>query len=350
MMNLSKKLLLVSLFGGLSLPAMAQEVGPEDGEWFADLLVRREQTTDLPNNRADVERTRLYFWAELDAPINDSFSLGASIYANYGSDDSADNRANLDNSETDVFEFDQFFIQWHHSESGSALIGKHYLPVNLSTMIWDKDIFTLGVSSVNQWTNDSDAELLLAFGVHRVDHIFSDQTNMAYAQFQYEQFVGDNLLTSSLSLVAFEDTEFLITDNVVRTNTALSLQEGFEIALVDISMSFSIGDVGASIGFEAMQNFAVDDDNAGSRLNFILGDSGVENGWQVNLHYQDIERDAAVAAFNDDDWWFATRMTGYRASASFGITDSTSVEVSYFDEELLQENTKRLFLELRTSF
>ena len=178
MMKKCKEFVLLGLTGCLSLSSVAQDIGPKDGEWFADVLIRREQTTDLPNNREDLERTRLFLWAELDAPINNDFSLGTSIYANYGSDDASENRANLDNSESDTIELDQFFIQWHHTESGSAWIGKHYLPVDLSTMVWDKDIFTVGVSSVNQWTNDSDAEILIAFGAHRVEHIFSDESSI----------------------------------------------------------------------------------------------------------------------------------------------------------------------------
>lgn len=341
MNQLLRKSFLISGFSLFSVSACAQELGPKDGEWFVDLLLRQEQTTDLPNNRDDLERTRLFLWAELGAPINSDFSFGASIYFNYGSDDDSDNRANLDNSESDAAEIDQFFIQWNHSESGSAWIGKHYVPINLSTMVWDKDIFTVGISSINEWTTESDAEVLVGFGVYRVEHIFSEETNMVFAKLQYGQFLGDNLVTSSLFLVVFDETEFLITDNVARTNTAAALQEGFEIALVSIATDFSIGDIGATLSIEGMQNFAIDDENMGSRINFILGDNGVKNGWQASVHYQDIERDAAVAAFNDDDWWFATRMTGYRASASFGLSDETSIELSYFDEGLLAENTKR---------
>ena len=337
------------LMNGLVLSVVAREPGPEDGEWFTDILLRQEQTTDLPNNREDIERTRLFFWAELDAPINSDFSLGASIYGNYGSDDDEDNRANLDNSETDTVEVDQFFIQWHHSESGSAWIGKHYLPVALSAMVWDKDIFTVGISSVNEWTTESDAEVLIGFGVHRVEHIFSDQTNMAFAQFEYGQYLGDVFLTSSLSLVAFEDTEFLVADGVVRTNTTTALQEGFELALVNLAIDFAIGDIGAFLSIEALNNFA-DDNNTGARYNLVIGDSSVKNGWQTSFHYQDLERDAAIAAFNDDDWWFKTRMTGYRVSGSFGVTDDMAIQLSYFDEELLAENTKRLFLEISSSF
>ncbi|TQV76843.1 hypothetical protein FLL45_02485 [Aliikangiella marina] len=341
---------LLLLLCSLSLSVIAKEPGPEDGEWFVDLLLRQEQTTDLPNNREDIERTRLFFWADLNAPINSDFSLGASIYGNYGSDDAQDNRTNLDNSETDTVEVDQFFIQWHHSESGSAWIGKHYLPVALSAMVWDKDIFTVGISSVNEWTTESDAEVLIGFGVHRVEHIFSDQTNMAFAQFEYGQFLGDIFFTTSLSLVAFEETEFLVADGVVRTNSTEALQEGFELALLNLGIDFAIGDVGASFSIEALNNLAVDDNNTGTRFNLVIGDSSVKNGWQANVHYQDLERDAAIAAFNDDDWWFKTRMTGYRISGSFGLTDDTAIQLSYFDEELLAENTKRLFLEISSSF
>jgi hypothetical protein len=58
------------------------------------------------------------------------------------------------------------------------------------------------------------------------------------------------------------------------------------------------------------------------------------------LHYQGIEQDAIVAAFNDDDWWFATWTKGFRISTSYGVTEDIFVQVSYFDEEWRSYNSK----------
>jgi len=154
------------------------------------------------------------------------------------------------------------------------------------------------------------------------------------------------------SVVQVTNTETLVEAefNLRRTNTDEALQTGFEIVLFDLSMSFDLFNQSIRLGFEAGQNMAVDDNNQMKRINFVIGDNQISGGLQFNIHYQDIEQDAAVAAFNDDDWWFATWTKGYRISASYGITEDTFVQASYFDEEWRTYNTKQLFLELRSFF
>lgn len=321
-----------------------------NGEINTEILLVSENTSGLPNSREDLNRTRLFVWSEINASISEDFSFGVSYYGNLGTDEQQDNRRNLDNSESNTSEIDQYFLDWNFSENGFIRGGKQYIPSKLSTMLWDRNIKTVGVSLKYDWLDEQDNEYRLAAGNYTVEHLFSEESKLAFADFHFSLPVSNILLTAGLTAMQVTDTEFLLQDNVRRTNTAVALLEGFDIALVDLSMQFSIADQSVSFGIEASQNFALDDANQAYRVNFIVGDNAVENGWQFNLHYQDIERDAAVAAYVDDDWWFATWMTGYRVSGSYGITDDTFVQVSYFDEELQAINTKRIFLELRSFF
>ncbi len=48
------------------------------------MLLVSENTSGLPGGREDLERSRLFLWLELNAPINESFSFGVSVYGNIG--------------------------------------------------------------------------------------------------------------------------------------------------------------------------------------------------------------------------------------------------------------------------
>ena len=320
------------------------------GELEGEVLLLSENTSGLPGGREDLERSRLFLWLDLNAPLNESFSFGVSVYGNVGTDDEEDNRWNLDNSESNTVKFQQFYLDWNFSENGFVRGGKQTIPTKLSSMLWDKDIESIGASLIVDWLDEQDFEYRVAAGAYEVEHIFSEQTKMAFADIHFSMPIGDAFLTTGFTAMQVTDTEFLIQDNVRRTNTEAALIEGFDIILLDLSMAYSIFDQPLVIGVEGSQNYALDDANQAYRFNIILGDNAVEGGWQFNLHYQDIERDAAVAAFVDDDWWFATWMTGYRVSGSYGISEDTFVQFSYFDEELQANNTKRIFLELRSFF
>lgn len=320
------------------------------GELSGEVLLLSEDTSGLPNGREDLTRSRLFLWLELEAPINESFSFGVSVYGNLGTDKEEDNRRNLDNSPSNTTEFDQVYLDWNFSEEGFLRMGKQYIPTRLSSMLWDKDISSVGLSISQGWLDDQENEYQLSAGSYTVEHLFSEETKLSFADFHFTVPVADIFLSSGLTLMHVTDTEFLLQDNVQRTNTPEALQEGFEIASVDLSLNFSILGQSVTTGVEASKNFAIDEANQAYRVNLIVGDNAVEGGWQFNLHYQDIERDASVAAYVDDDWWFATWMNGYRVSTSYGITEDTFVQLSYFDEELQANNTKRVFLELRSFF
>ncbi len=349
-MNNLIKYLLISLIVLFPPSLFAQFEDDTIGELTGEVLLQSENTSGLPGGREDLERTRLFLWLDLEAPINDNFSFGVSFYGNLGTDDEDDNRRNLDNSPSNTSEIDQAYLDWNFSGDGFLRVGRQKIPASLSSMLWDRDISTLGVSLKYDWLSEQDNEYAFTAGNYTVEHLFSEDTKLSFADFHFSIPAGDMFVSSGVTVMQVTDSEFLLQDNVQRTNNVAALQEGFEIVSADLSLDFSLFDQPLTAGIEASKNLAVDNANQAYRVNLILGDSAIADGWQFNLHYQDVERDASVAAYVDDDWWFATWMTGYRVSTSYGLTDDTFVQVSYFDEELQVYNTKRVFLELRSFF
>ena len=67
---------------------------------------------------------------------------------------------------------------------------------------------------------------------------------------------------------------------------------------------------------------------------------------------QRIQREALVAAFNDDDWWFPTRMRGTTAWFAYGINNSLRLKAAFFTERRddQEKNNKRALFDLQYFF
>ena len=63
---------------------------------------------------------------------------------------------------------------------------------------------------------------------------------------------------------------------------------------------------------------------------------------------QRIQRDAVMAAFNDDDWWFHSAARGYSLWLAYGIDSHWQLRLSGFIEtrDGLDEATDRLLLDV----
>ncbi|MGB0496219.1 MAG: hypothetical protein ACPGJI_07675, partial [Kangiellaceae bacterium] len=294
------KLFITFLLINISFFTIALPKQKTIGEWNNELLIRSERTTDLPNDREDLERTQITLWMELTAPINKNFSFGVSVRGNKSSDDPANNLINLDNSESNTFELDQSFLDWNMSDTGFLRMGKQYLPTKLSTMVWDKDLSVSGGVFSNRWFDDSDNEYDFAFGSGKINHLFNDEVKISFLNFHYTTPIASSFFTVGGSAIKLTETDTLINGefNLRRTNNDAALLEEFEVAILDLNFTFDLFDQAIEFGIEAGQNFALEENNQMTRVNLIIGDNQIKKGWQMNVHFQDIEQDAVVAAFN----------------------------------------------------
>ena len=64
--------------------------------------------------------------------------------------------------------------------------------------------------------------------------------------------------------------------------------------------------------------------------------------------FERIQQDAVMGAFNEDDWWFPTRMRGSRVWLAYGVTDDVRLRLSWFRERRddLTARVDRLFLDM----
>ncbi len=64
---------------------------------------------------------------------------------------------------------------------------------------------------------------------------------------------------------------------------------------------------------DVVSNLGADDANDGARASLIVGDRTKPHGWEFGAAAQRIQRDAVMAAFNSDDWWFHSAVRGQLA-------------------------------------
>ncbi len=104
-------------------------------------------------------------------------------------------------------------------------------------------------------------------------------------------------------------------------------------------------------------NTALDENNRGLWLAAVLGDLGTSRA-RAEYTYAKVDRDATVAAFNTDDFFWGTGWEGHRADLATGTVKSSSVHAiaqwqrfkDSPDPVVREQWVKRYRLEWRTSF
>jgi hypothetical protein len=104
-------------------------------------------------------------------------------------------------------------------------------------------------------------------------------------------------------------------------------------------------------------NTALDEDNRGLWLAAVLGNLGTSR-MRAEYTYAKVDRDATVAAFNTDDFFWGTGWEGHRADLATGTVKSSSIHgIAQWqrfkdspDPTVREQWVTRYRLEWRTSF
>lgn len=323
--------------------------------WVADLLIRYEHTTDLPGVRHDepLERARARsrlggLWRM--APMLD---VGTTIELAAGSDSNHDNRINNDNERSDSINLDQFFLRWRSSETTSLLFGKAPFPFEFSPMVWDEDLRPVGLSIDHSIALGDFDRLQLVAGWFAGQHLYQDDSRIAAIQLAWRWHEGAPTRGAIvLSYLDFSSLDQLTQNGLARSNRRIDGQLASDYRLLDLQLSGNT-EVGAwpfEARLDLLHNLGAEDrvDSSGVRAALILGNRRQANGWEFGFAYQRIQRDAAMAAFNSDDWWFHSAVRGSMPWIGYGIDERWSLRLADFHERRdgVNEFTDRLLFDL----
>lgn len=331
-----------------------------ESEWYADLRLRSDHVRDLPSG-LEVDRQRLRFllgkrW------FNDRWELGLAAKLSVGTDDNADNILFLDNEESNELELGDFYVRYAVNQTGIVEAGRTLLPLDLSPMVWDHDLRPTGISYRQDFdVRGYDRISLLAGSFHGL-HYDENQTELNALQLVWLIREGAPSGGSvTLSYLNFDDLDILAEDRKQRTNLVffdpdavknhLSTGNRFvhDYELVDLQAEAhwptAWGELRAHLNF--VQNLEVDEQDSGSRLTLTLGDAR-QVGWEFGYAIQRIQREAVVAALNEDDWWFGSFMRGYHGWIAYGFNENLQMRLAGFVErwDPVDDHNKRLQLDL----
>lgn len=321
--------------------------------WFGDLQLRAERTWHLPGTRyahpleRQDARARLGgTWAAMP-----TLDFGAAIELAAGSDANRDNRINNDNERSDSANLDQLFLRWRAGEHTTLLAGKAPLPLELSPLTWDRDLRPAGVSIDHGFALNDFDRLQLTAGWFAGQHLYGDDSRIGAVQLAWRWHEGAPTRAAVIvSWLDFSGLGELTRQGLSRTNRKLGPTLLSDYRLLDLQLvgRTEFGTWPVELRLDYVHNTGADDANKGGRGSLVVGDRWQPHGWEFGFAYQRVQRDAVMAAFNEDDWWFHSFTRGGMPWIGYGIAERWSLRLAGFDErrDLLDEPTRRVLLDL----
>ena len=306
--------------------------------WFGDLMLRYDRVTDIPRPvEPDIHAAfaRARFGVLYD-PIP-ALEFGAAVKLADASIANEDNRSyNLNERANDVA-LDQAFVRWRPNDNASLLAGKAVFPLELSPMVWDSDLRPIGVSGQFALPIGEFDRIGFTAGYFAGDLPYGDDSRIGALQAAYRWREGAPTSAAVLlSYLDFSDLQQATLQGLTRTNRRIGTQLVSDYRLLDLQMVGRMhpwAEWPLELRVDLLRNVGADNLRDGARGSIVLGDRLQPHGWEFGLAAQRIQRDAAMAAFNSDDWWFHSFAHGVMPWVGYGFNATWSLRVAGFHEQ-----------------
>ena len=319
--------------------------------FFGDVSAGYDHVAGLPNGRDDLARGRIR--ARLGAiwSFDAAWDIGASARMAAGTDANRDNRRNNDNERSDSVGLDRLFVRWRPGESTSLSLGKTPLPLELSPLVWDQGLRPAGFAIDHSIAVGEFDRVQFTGGYFAGQHLYGDESRIAAVQVAWRWREGAPFRGSVLAgYLDFSDLGELTRQGLARTNSIVSGRLVHDYRLLDLQLvgHAEAGRWPIDARLDLVRNLGADDARNGVRASVSVGDRLLPRGWEFGYAHQRIERDAVMAAFNSDDWWFHSAARGDLAWIGYGIDATWNLRLAGFRElrDGLSEHTHRLRLDL----
>jgi hypothetical protein len=366
-------LLLLALAGSLPTcpspgqePAPVFQAGPQQKLRIrAEALLRREWTKDLFGGAADLSRTRLQVRPRLELAIG-GFTAGVGGEFNWSSDENTVPPAGVarlallrDNYDSRDARLD---LAFGRLELGRMLVlegGRIPMPIPFTEMIWDRDLRPQGGALTLESRDPAGEQRLgLTLLAARGSHTFDDDGTEMYAASLGAGFAAGSRSRLELrgSFVRWDDVEGM-EPMIRRQNRRLSA--GGPVApafrVVDLVARLrSEGAIPTQLVVDYAWNVDREGDNRGLWLAAVVGSLAQSRG-RLEYTYARVDRDATLAAYGADDFFWVTGWEGHRADFGARAGTHSSMHVvgqlqRFKDSAVAAERehwVKRLRLEVR---
>ena len=310
--------------------AQAQQQQKQSFRFAGDTLARYEWTRDIPGTDGLFNEDRYFLQARPRLELNlGPIELGVGGAFNYSDEenDVAPPGEPLtlvrDNYRSQDARLD---LAWGKVTLGPVVAqgGRFLMPIPFTEMIWDQDLRPQGGAAALQFESGSSRFALN--GIYATgSHVFADESVMYGGGLELTFASGrDSSLQLVGSYLQFQDLDTL-EPALYRQNTIALGRYAHDYHVVDLIGRLSRG---GQLPMELVANYcwntALDEDNRGLWLSVALGNVGTSRA-QAEYTYAKIDRDATVAAFNADDFYWGTGWEGHRADIATGTVKSSSI-------------------------
>jgi hypothetical protein len=296
-------------------------------EWTRDIFVTSASTTNEDRQRLQARpalearfgRVRLGVGAELNYSRDKNYETATGAIPGIIRDNYKSRDARVD------LAFADYEGSWLRAQAG-----RFEMPVGLTEMIWDKDLRPQGAAvtlGVKDRGNVKQAGITGLWA--RGSHVFDDgDATMTLISANAVFRTGE---TGTFELIgSFVDFSELagMQVSIRRQNTRVGGQIVLDYDVVDFVARFrQSGHVPIQLVAEYGWNTAVDDNNKGLWLAAVLG--SLQSGLgRLEYTYAKVDKDATLAAYGADDFFWVTGWKGHRAEVGFKLLTRLSAHVS----------------------
>ena len=330
-----------------------------------DSLLRYEWTRDIPNppdGQPNVDRYRVQLRPRVEMSLG-PVELGVGGEFNYSKDENDPEGLEApilirDNYRSRDARFDLYYGR---VKAGPVVAegGRFFMPLPLTEMIWDHDLRPLGGALTFETAERGALSRIAVTGIYAErSHVFEDES----------YFFGGGLdlgfQTGPASQIRLAGTYLEFRDlnglepAIRRQNTRVAGLIVYPYRVVDaVARLSSSGRLPWQLVANYCWNTAVDEGNRGLWLAAVLGAFGTSRA-VLEYTYAKIDRDAIVAAYNTDDFFWATGWEGHRVDLGTSAGRKASLHaVTQWqrfkdspDPAVAEQWVKRFRVELRSSF
>ncbi len=327
-------------------------------EWTKDIWVSDTETRD--ENRWRIQaRPRVEFGTQ-------TFTLGVGGEFDYSSDENTktatgDKPALIrDNYKSREARLDLAFARIEPFHWLRLDGGRFEMPVGVTEMIWDRDLRPQGGALTLQAKDEAGISRFSVTGLYSTgSHVFEDKNvDMLMGSVQ-ATFPGaaDSSLQLVGSYVEWRNPNNLET-MIRRQNSRVAGDITNDYRVIDaVARIRQGGNVPVQIVADMSWNTAVSSDRKGLWLAAVLG--GIKTSRLVAEYtFASIDKDATLAAYDTDDFFWGTGWKGHRLDLGSQTSDKTSLHVvgelmkfkNSPDPDERDHNDRRLRLEIRVHY
>jgi hypothetical protein len=298
-----------------------------------DSLVRYEWTRDIPSpdGKVDEDRYRLQLRPRVELNLG-PIELGAGAEFNYSDDENDEPPEGLefppiirDNYRSRDARADLYYAR---AKVGPMVAegGRFFMPIALTEMIWDHDLRPLGGAVTFETAERGVPSRIAVTGLYAErSHIFDDESYFFGGSLDFGFGTGPQ---SAIRLVGsyleFRDLE-LLSPPIQRQNTRVAGMFVNDYRVVDVVGRLTTGGrMPLQLVADYCWNTAADESNRGLWLAVVMGAFGTSRA-VLEYTYAKIDKDATVAAYNTDDFFWNTGWEGHRADIGTGMGPKNSV-------------------------